>query len=169
MHRIPGGDAGGATPVPIPNTAVKPSRADGTALVTVWESRSLPGVPSRGGASLPSMRFEPIERFSAHRVEDVSWLGAVEVGRGAIDNSGAGHPLQSAPRLDRHERPRPRVVRGGADYGEKTLLMMMVPNGCVVLRRITSWLSTRTLTVNSPSPTLFVNVATTATLVFRMN
>ena len=40
---IPGGDAGGATPVPIPNTEVKPSRADGTALVTAWESRSLPG------------------------------------------------------------------------------------------------------------------------------
>ena len=42
-HPIPGGDAGGATPVPIPNTEVKPSRADGTALVTAWESRSLPG------------------------------------------------------------------------------------------------------------------------------
>ncbi len=34
--------AEGATPVPIPNTEVKPSSADGTALVTVWESRSLP-------------------------------------------------------------------------------------------------------------------------------
>src|SRR5438093_2052165 len=45
---IPGGDAGGATPVPIPNTVVKPSRADGTALVTVWESRSLPGVITAG-------------------------------------------------------------------------------------------------------------------------
>src|SRR2546428_7525339 len=42
-EKIPGGDAGGATPVPIPNTEVKPSRADGTALVTAWESRSLPG------------------------------------------------------------------------------------------------------------------------------
>ncbi len=34
----------GETPVPIPNTAVKPLRADGTRWVTVWESRSLPGV-----------------------------------------------------------------------------------------------------------------------------
>ena len=42
-NSIPGGVAGGATPVPIPNTEVKPSRADGTALVTAWESRSLPG------------------------------------------------------------------------------------------------------------------------------
>ena len=33
----------GETPVPIPNTAVKPLRADGTARVGVWESRSLPG------------------------------------------------------------------------------------------------------------------------------
>ena len=36
-------DNGGATPVPIPNTEVKPVRADGTAWAAVWESRSLPG------------------------------------------------------------------------------------------------------------------------------
>ena len=30
--RFPGDDGGGATPVPIPNTAVKPSSADGTAV-----------------------------------------------------------------------------------------------------------------------------------------
>ena len=41
---FPGGDRGGATPVPMPNTAVKPSTADGTARATVWESRSLPGL-----------------------------------------------------------------------------------------------------------------------------
>ena len=29
----------GETPVPIPNTTVKPREADGTALETVWESR----------------------------------------------------------------------------------------------------------------------------------
>ena len=29
----------GETPVPIPNTMVKPQTADGTALETVWESR----------------------------------------------------------------------------------------------------------------------------------
>src|SRR5439155_894545 len=32
------------TPVPIPNTEVKPDTADGTAWETVWESRSLPAV-----------------------------------------------------------------------------------------------------------------------------
>jgi hypothetical protein len=37
-----GGDSGGATPVPIPNTEVKPSSADGTALATGWKSRTLP-------------------------------------------------------------------------------------------------------------------------------
>src|SRR5436305_11609734 len=35
--------SGGETPVPIPNTAVKPPSADGTARVSVWESRSSPG------------------------------------------------------------------------------------------------------------------------------
>ena len=37
-----GGYVGGVTPVPIPNTEVKPSRADGTPRETAWESRSLP-------------------------------------------------------------------------------------------------------------------------------
>ena len=32
----------GETPVPIPNTMVKPLAADGTALETVWECRWLP-------------------------------------------------------------------------------------------------------------------------------
>ena len=39
----PGGYRERATPVPIPNTEVKPLIADGTARVTVWESRTLPG------------------------------------------------------------------------------------------------------------------------------
>ena len=37
----------GVTPVPIPNTVVKPSCADDTAGVTLWESGSLPGVIKR--------------------------------------------------------------------------------------------------------------------------
>jgi hypothetical protein len=40
----PGGNRERATPVPIPNTEVKPLIADGTARVTVWESRTLPGL-----------------------------------------------------------------------------------------------------------------------------
>ena len=34
------------TPVPIPNTKVKPYRADGTARAALWKSRLLPGQDS---------------------------------------------------------------------------------------------------------------------------
>ena len=37
----------GATPVPIPNTEVKPFCADGTARAAVWESRTRPGFYSK--------------------------------------------------------------------------------------------------------------------------
>ena len=43
-NRFLGGYAEGVTPVPISNTEVKPLRADGTARVAVWESRSPPGI-----------------------------------------------------------------------------------------------------------------------------
>jgi hypothetical protein len=43
-YKIPGGYGEGEPPVPIPNTAVKPLRADGTCRATGWESKSLPGV-----------------------------------------------------------------------------------------------------------------------------
>src|SRR4051812_12214153 len=45
-HQIafPGGHRSRVTPVPIPNTEVKPATADGTAWETAWESRSLPAV-----------------------------------------------------------------------------------------------------------------------------
>ena len=38
----PGDHGGGVTPVPIPNTAVKPSSADGTASARLWDSRPAP-------------------------------------------------------------------------------------------------------------------------------
>src|SRR3984885_6119676 len=40
---VSGGHGGGETPVPIPNTAVKPVSADGTWGVAPWESRTPPG------------------------------------------------------------------------------------------------------------------------------
>src|SRR5262245_10718958 len=40
---FPGGYTGEVTPVPIPNTEVKLSRANGTAGATLWESRTPPG------------------------------------------------------------------------------------------------------------------------------
>ncbi len=52
------GDHGeGVTPVPIPNTEVKPFSADGTAWEAVWESRTLPGlklVLAKAGIKSPS-------------------------------------------------------------------------------------------------------------------
>src|SRR5690349_7349051 len=39
-----GDHTAGVTPVPIPNTEVKPRRADCTARETVWESRSSPAL-----------------------------------------------------------------------------------------------------------------------------
>ena len=56
---ISGGNSGGETPVPIPNTAVKPSSADGTAWVTLWESRTPPG------ARKPSREKKPSEENRA--------------------------------------------------------------------------------------------------------
>ena len=47
-RRFPGGHRSRVTPVPIPNTEVKPATADGTARATSWESRSLPGLFFRG-------------------------------------------------------------------------------------------------------------------------
>ena len=46
-NRFLGGYAEGVTPVPIPNTEVKPLRADDTARVAVWESRSPPGINNK--------------------------------------------------------------------------------------------------------------------------
>ena len=42
--RFSGGCVERVTPVPIPNTEVKPLGADGTARATVWESRKPPGL-----------------------------------------------------------------------------------------------------------------------------
>jgi hypothetical protein len=44
LPEFPGGLTARATPVPIPNTEVKPRRADDTALETTRERRSPPGI-----------------------------------------------------------------------------------------------------------------------------
>src|SRR5262249_45015950 len=54
------------TPVPIPNTEVKPDTADGTAWETVWESRSLPAVLRRPDRVTRSGLFSFRETLSAH-------------------------------------------------------------------------------------------------------
>ena len=56
MKEILGNHGEGETPVPIPNTEVKPFSADGTAWATVWESRTLPRlklVPVQAGNRRP--------------------------------------------------------------------------------------------------------------------
>ena len=55
--KFAGGHRIRVTPVPIPNTEVKPDTADGTAWETVWESRSLPALFVRTPASFGSRAF----------------------------------------------------------------------------------------------------------------
>ena len=55
--KISGGHGGGETPVPIPNTAVKPARADGTWGEAPWESRSPPGFLTKPPLSFGSRGF----------------------------------------------------------------------------------------------------------------
>ncbi len=54
-HKGFGGDGGGVTPVPIPNTEVKPTSADGTWVETPWESRSPPDFANGGGRVAPAI------------------------------------------------------------------------------------------------------------------
>ncbi len=62
---VSGGHGGGETPVPIPNTAVKPASADGTWGVAPWESRTPPGFlqtmppPMRGHRRVRGPWFRP--------------------------------------------------------------------------------------------------------------
>ena len=44
FEEFSGDFVGRVTPVPIPNTEVKPAGADGTARETAWESRKSPGL-----------------------------------------------------------------------------------------------------------------------------
>ena len=60
MVRSPGGTSEVDPPVPIPNTEVKRFSADDTALVTVWENRSLPGGLSTIPRSSSSQTFPQI-------------------------------------------------------------------------------------------------------------
>ena len=72
--KVSGGYVGGVTPVLIPNTEVKPSRADGTARETVWESRTLPDLILKG---LDAMHRGPSPlRASARLVSGRHWPGA---------------------------------------------------------------------------------------------
>lgn len=117
-HPFPGGHRGRVTPVPIPNTEVKPATADGTACVGVWESRSLPGVffeKERQPLGTPSRRsendaFQDIARRARHgglfRVRD---LRAGPAGRTADPRAPDRAPAPRRAATGRRcRRPRPR-------------------------------------------------------------
>ncbi len=57
VQKFSGDYTGGATPVPIPNTEVKPSRAHGTARATARESRSSPGLKNQTPLSRRGLAF----------------------------------------------------------------------------------------------------------------
>ena len=83
-HHIPGDHAGGATPVPIPNTEVKPSRADDTAAARLWESRALPGSFEAHGCESVGFSFAPVwtERHrddAAHGTDEKGWSSDTQV------------------------------------------------------------------------------------------
>src|SRR5207237_875773 len=65
---FPGGHRSRVTPVPIPNTEVKPATADGTAWETVWESRSLPAVIRGRDDFISALRFFQRPRRVRHTV-----------------------------------------------------------------------------------------------------
>src|SRR5438105_7662332 len=65
LQRDFGDHSDGETPVPIPNTAVKPVSADGTGLATVWKSRSSPRsflLPEKRRACLASSHRHWVSR-----------------------------------------------------------------------------------------------------------
>ncbi len=70
---VSGGYGGGATPDPIPNSEVKPSCADGTAWVTMWESRSPPELFFIPSKVVPlGAAFRRLSRFSSSLAISVS-------------------------------------------------------------------------------------------------
>ncbi len=92
---ISGGHGGGETPVPIPNTAVKPASADGTWGVAPWESRTPPDFletrpPRSAGALSRSGSW-----WLLRRGRPVANLGVWSV-RSSCGSGGAGAPKTSS-------------------------------------------------------------------------
>ena len=72
IHEIPGGLAGGAPPVPIPNTEVKPSKADDTAAVRPWESRTLPGFKRPAGRKISGLFYAVMQIMESDLVSQLA-------------------------------------------------------------------------------------------------
>ena len=69
----------GGTPVPIPNTMVKTWAADGTMLVTAWESRWLPiyGGVAQLGEHLPCKQGVKSSNLSVSIASLYNWLFSI--------------------------------------------------------------------------------------------
>src|SRR5688500_3222701 len=95
-HKFPGGHRGWVTPVPIPNTEVKPTTADGTACAGVWESRSLPGLLLGKPASTDAGFFflTPARRQTYVRAPDLIITSA------SIMSTASPHAAKPNARLD---------------------------------------------------------------------
>lgn len=70
VFELAGDYSEGETPVPIPNTEVKPFCADGTAWETLWESRTLP-------ASFFNISNQKIEYKYFHQIYDSIYRGVL--------------------------------------------------------------------------------------------
>src|SRR5712692_2369799 len=78
--KFSGDFVGRVTPVPIPNTEVKPAGADGTARETVWESRKSPGLLNEARSALHLSGLFPWEAVMPDYLEQfgnqvTSWNG----------------------------------------------------------------------------------------------
>src|SRR5207302_5073504 len=80
--QVSGGYTARVTPVPIPNTEVKPRRADDTARATVWERRSPPGLNYK--RPLAAIRAAFLFAFCLLRPED-GISGPHWPGQGAVE------------------------------------------------------------------------------------
>jgi hypothetical protein len=76
--KVSGGITGGATPDPISNSEVKPSRADGTARSSVWESRTPPE-----SSWAPDRKVWGLFLFSCCYARDRARTGLLDVAREA--------------------------------------------------------------------------------------
>src|SRR5688572_29605586 len=83
FHNFSGDFVGRVTPVPIPNTEVKPAGADGTARVTAWESRKSPGLFNQARSMIRAgfVVYKPGSGFG-------HIYAIVEIRRGANQKSG---------------------------------------------------------------------------------
>ena len=121
VSKFPGGHRSRVTPVPIPNTEVKPATADGTARATAWESRSLPGVFVTGPPESLAGSFcvLPAATHGTHRGHAVARAGAgqsfalarqADAWRWRILSASRGKSYQLL--LYPHRESRERLMRG---------------------------------------------------------